>query len=97
MPFSTFTHIPSGGKPLEAIPTPVRAGFPGACERVPAHTDERAAAATVLSVLWSRDVIGDKGFLLEADGATGAVRNTGRNLECLRRKTVLGLTTHVIV
>ena len=32
-------------------------------ERVPAHTDERATAETVLSVPWYGAVFGDKDFL----------------------------------
>ncbi len=40
-----------------------RAGLPVAYELVPAHTDERAAAETVLSVLWHGEVYEDKGFL----------------------------------
>lgn len=35
------------------------AGLPVASARVPAHTDERAAADTVLSVLWHGAVCGD--------------------------------------
>ncbi len=50
-----------------------REGLPVAYELVPAHTDERAAADTVLSVLWHCDVVGDKGFL----GPTGN-RPSGR-------------------
>ncbi len=113
-----------------------REGLPVAYELVPAHTDERAAADTVLSVLWGCDVVGDKGFLgadwqqaqRETQGnriwtptrvnqraphspalnrwlhgvreriesVFNEVQNTGRNLERLLRKTVLGLVTHVI-
>ena len=40
-----------------------REGLPVTYERVPAHTDERATAETVLSVLWYGAVFGDKGFL----------------------------------
>ncbi len=40
-----------------------REGLPVVYELVPAHTDERAAADTVLSVLWHGEVFGDKGFL----------------------------------
>ncbi len=100
------------------------------------HTDERAAADTVLSVLWVCEVSGDKGFL-GADGLQGqwetqgnriwtptrvhqhpphapavhrglhrprehidstfhAGQHMGCHRECLLRKTVLGLVTHVI-
>ncbi len=109
-----------------------REGLPVAYELVPTHTEERAAAATVLSVLWGCEGVGDKGFL-GADGPQTQgnriwtptrvnqhqphapalnrwlhsqreriestfheVQNTGRHLERLRRKTVLGLTTHVM-
>ncbi len=33
------------------------------CELVPAHTNERAVAETVLAALWHGEVCGDKGFL----------------------------------
>ncbi len=113
-----------------------RTGLPVAYELVPAHTDERAAADTVLSVLWGCGGVGDKGFLgadwqqiqWETQGnrirtptrvnqraahpaavnrwlhgvreriesVFNEVQNTGRHLERLLRKTVLGVTTHVI-
>ncbi len=38
-------------------------GSPVVYELVPAHTEERIAADTVLSVLWHGDIFGDKGFL----------------------------------
>lgn len=111
-------------------------GIPVAYELVPANTDERVAAETVLSFVWNSDVFCDKGFigcawqqeqrdsqgnriwtpkkenqkvqnpegfdrLLNSlreriEGAFNEVRNTGRDLERLLRKTVLGLSTHVI-
>lgn len=111
-------------------------GVPVAYELVPANTDERLAAETVLASIWNCDVFGDKGFLGEAwqsqqydchgnriwtpkrinqliqnptkfdrylnalreriEGVFNVVQNTGRNLERLLRKTVIGLTTHVI-
>ncbi len=103
---------------------------------MPTHTDERAAADTVLSVLWGCEVYGDQGFLgadwqqiqeetqgnriwiptrvnprpphSEAlnrwrhrqreriESTFNEVQNTGRHLERLRRKTILGWTPHVI-
>lgn len=111
-------------------------GIPAAYELVPANTDERKAADTVLSYVWHSDIFADKGFIgedwqakhadtqgnqiwtpkranqkiqnsLEFDrwlnalrerieGAFNELQNTGRNLERLLRKTVTGLTTHVI-
>lgn len=111
-------------------------GIPVAYELVPANTDERLAAETVLASVWNCDVFGDKGFLSEAwqsqqydrqgnriwtpkrinqliqnpakfdrhlnalrkriEGVFNEVQNTGRNLERLLRKTVIGLATHVI-
>jgi hypothetical protein len=111
-------------------------GIPVAYELVPANTDERAAAETVLPFVWNSDVFCDKGFigcawqqgqrdsqgnriwtpkrenqkvqnpggfdrLLNSlreriEGTFNEVRNTGRDLERLLRKTVLGLSTHVI-
>lgn len=111
-------------------------GIPVAYELVPANTDERAAAETVLPLVWNSDVFCDKGFigcawqqgqrdaqgnriwtpkrqnqkvqnpegfdrLLNSlreriEGTFNEVRNTGRDLERLLRKTILGLSTHVI-
>jgi hypothetical protein len=111
-------------------------GIPVAYELVPANTDERIAAETVLPFVWNSDVFCDKGFigcawqqgqrdsqgnriwtpkrqnqkvqnpegfdrLLNSlreriEGTFNEVRNTGRDLERLLRKTVLGLSTHVI-
>jgi len=111
-------------------------GIPVAYELVPANTDERVAAETVLSFVWNSDVFCDKGFIGQdwqqeqrdsqgnriwtpkrenqkaqnpagfdrllnslrerIEGAFNEVRNTGRDLERLLRKTVLGLSTHVI-
>ena len=111
-------------------------GVPVVYELVPANTDERLAAETVLAHVWHSDILCDKGFLgadWQADqlaaqgnriwtpkrinqrvqnpegfdqwlnawrerieGAFNEVQNTGRNLERLLRKTVMGLATHVI-
>lgn len=111
-------------------------GLPVAYELVPANSDERAAAAEVLSAVWNSDIYGDRGFLGEIwqreqhdhqgnriwtpkrtnqkmqnpegfdrwlnsireriEGVFNEVQNTGRNLERLSRKTVIGLSTHVI-
>jgi hypothetical protein len=111
-------------------------GIPVAYELVPANSDERLAAETVLPTIWNSDVFGDKGFLGEdwqqeqfdfqgnriwtpkranqliqnpvdfdrwlnslrerIEGAFNEVQNTGRNIERLLRKTIVGLTTHVI-
>lgn len=38
-------------------------GIPVAYELVPANTDERDGADTVLSCLWNCDILGDKGFI----------------------------------
>lgn len=111
-------------------------GIPVVYELVPANTDERVAAETVLSYVWNSDIYCDKGFIgvdwqaqnLEQQGNSiwtpkrtnqteqnskafdkwlnsireriegifNEVQNTGRNLERLLRKTVIGLSTHVI-
>lgn len=111
-------------------------GIPAAYELVPANTDERKAADTVLCHIWSSDIFADKGFIGEdwqanhadvqdnqiwtpkranqkiqnpvefdrwlnalherIEGTFNELQNTGRNLERLPRKTVVGLTTHVI-
>ena len=111
-------------------------GIPAAYELVPANTDERQAADTVLSHVWGSDIFADKGFIGEEwraghadargnqiwtpkranqkiqnpvefdrwlnalreriEGAFNELQNTGRNLERMLRKTVIGLTTHVI-
>jgi len=111
-------------------------GIPVVYELVPANTDERVAAETVLSYAWNSHIYCDKGFIgvdwqaekLEQqgnhiwtpkrtnqseqnskafdqwlnsireriEGIFNEVQNTGRNLERLLRKTVIGLSTHVI-
>jgi len=111
-------------------------GIPVVYELVPAHTDERAAAETVLYNLSGCDILGDKGFVghrwqtkiyertgnriwtpkrrnqhqqnrVEFDrwlisvrqrieGVFHELTNTGRDLEGLLAKTVIGLTTRVI-
>lgn len=111
-------------------------GVPVVYELVPASTDERLAAETVLAHVWHSDIFCDKGFIgadWQADhlasqgnriwtpkrinqrvqnpegfdqwlnalrerieGVFNEVQNTGRHLERLLRKTVIGLTTHVI-
>lgn len=111
-------------------------GVPVVYELVPAHTDERLAAETVLAHVHNSDILCDKGFIgaewqaeqfdsqgnriwtpkrsnqhaqnppgfdewLNAqreriEGLFNEVQNTGRNLERLLRKTVVGLATHVI-
>lgn len=111
-------------------------GIPVAYELVPANTDERVAAETVLPFVWNSDVFCDKGFIGQdwqqeqrdsqgnriwtpkrenqkaqnpagfdrllnslrerIEGTFNQVRNTGRDLERLLRKTILGLSTHVI-
>lgn len=110
-------------------------GIPVAYDLVPANTDERLAAETVLSVISNCDVFCDKGFIGEEwqaqqldsrgnriwtparvnqkiqnskefdswlnalreriEGVFNEIQNTGRHLEHLLRKTVLGLATHV--
>ncbi|MEZ4620183.1 MAG: IS982 family transposase [Caldilineaceae bacterium] len=105
-------------------------------ELVPAHTDERVAAETVLRHVYNCDILCDKGFIGDAwqavqydnqgnriwtpkrtnqhtqnppgfdqwlnakreriEGLFHEVQNTGRNLERLLRKSVIGLATHVI-
>ncbi len=111
-------------------------GVPVAYELVPANTDERVAAETVLAHVYNCDIFCDKGFIsadwqaeqLETrgnriwtpkrcnqhqqnphgfdlwlsalreriEGVFNELQNTGRNLERLLRKTVIGLATHVI-
>lgn len=111
-------------------------GVPVVYELVPANTDERQAADTVLSAVWNSDIFADKGFIGEdwqaqhadaqgnqiwtqkranqliqnpvefdrwlnalrerIEGAFNELQNTGRNLERLLRKTVTGLSTHMI-
>ena len=106
-------------------------------ELVPANTDERVAAETVLSYVWNSDIYCDKGFIgvewqaeklaqqgnriwtpkrtnqakqnskafdkwlnstrERIEGLFNELQNTGRNLERLLRKTVVGLSAHVIV
>lgn len=111
-------------------------GIPVVYELVPAHTDERVAAETVLHYLSGCDILGDKGFvgqhwqeeiyartgnriwtpkrrnqhqqnpsafdrwLVSArqriEGVFHELTNTGRDLEGLLAKTVIGLSTRVI-
>lgn len=111
-------------------------GVPVVYELVPANTDERLAAETVLAYVQNCDIFCDKGFIgtdWQADqfechgnriwtpkrinqhkqnpkgfdqwlnalrerieGVFNEIQNTGRNLERLLRKTVIGLATHVI-
>jgi len=111
-------------------------GIPIAYDLVPANTDERLAAETVIDYLSFCDVFGDKGFLgLEwqsevldqtnnliwtprrsnqhyqnakdldrwlnrirerIEGVFHEIQNTGRNIERLLAKTVLGLCTRII-
>jgi hypothetical protein len=111
-------------------------GLPVVYELVPANTDERAAAETVLGSLSGCTIVADKGFigahwhvLIAAqtgnqiwtvkrrnqrcqnpkavdrwlksireriEGAFNEIQNTGRNIERLLAKTVLGVSTRVI-
>ena len=111
-------------------------GIPVVYELVPAHTDERDAAETVLYYLRGCDVLGDKGFVghrwqaeihertgnhiwtpkrrnqhqqnpaafdrwlisvrQRIEGVFHELTNTGRDLEGLLAKTVIGLATRVI-
>jgi hypothetical protein len=111
-------------------------GIPVVYELVPASTDERQAAETVLTCLSNCDIFGDKGFLGDAwqaqvfeqtgnriwtvkrtnqhdqnptifdqtlnrireriEGTFHEIQNTGRFLERLLAKTVVGLCTRII-
>jgi hypothetical protein len=111
-------------------------GIPMAYDLVPANTDERLAAETVIDCFSFCDIFGDKGFLgsewqtavldqtnnliwtprrsnqhyqnakgldrwlnrirERIEGVFHEIQNTGRNLERLLAKTVLGLCTRVI-
>jgi hypothetical protein len=111
-------------------------GVPVAFELVPANTDDRLAAESVLGYVYGCDIFADKGFLGDIwqddqrdwhgnriwtakkknqpdqkpkvfdqllnsvreriEGAFNEVQNTGRNLERLLAKTILGLCTRVI-
>jgi len=111
-------------------------GLPVVYDLVPASTDERAAAETVLGYLAGCTIYGDKGFIGEQwqleiyeqtgnqiwtvkrvnqqhqnpkafdrwlnsireriEGAFNEIQNTGRNIERLLAKTVLGVSTRVI-
>jgi DDE family transposase len=111
-------------------------GLPLVYDLVPASTDEREAAETVLSYLSGCAIYGDKGFIGEEwqlqiyeqtgnriwtvkrvnqheqnekafdrwlnsireriEGAFNEIQNTGRNIERLLAKTVLGVSTRVI-
>ena len=109
-------------------------GLPIVYDLVPAHTDERDAAMSVLSRVQHCDIWADKGFLGEEwhdmvaeqtgnrvwtpkrcnqtpnppafdrllgrvreriEGTFNEVQNTGRNLERMHAKTVLGIATRV--
>ena len=136
---ASYGHCPSRsmkyfGYKLVTIAT--LSGIPVIYELVPAHTDERKAAETVLAYLRGCYVIGDKGFIgadwqdeiytwtgnriwtpkrsnqhqqnpklldrwLNAvreriEGVFHELTNTGRNLEGLLAKTIVGLCTRVI-
>jgi len=111
-------------------------GLPVAYDLVPANTDERDAAETVLAYLRGSHILGDKGFIgadwqaeiydqtgnriwtvkranqhlqnskdfdrwlnsvrERIEGVFHEIQNTGRNIERLLTKTVLGLCTRVI-
>jgi len=111
-------------------------GLPVAYELVPANTDERDAAETVLAYVREAHVFGDKGFIgadwqaeiyertgnriwtvkranqhqqnskdfdrwlnsvrERIEGVFHEIQNTGRNIERLLAKTVLGLCTRII-
>ncbi len=111
-------------------------GIPLVYELVPANTDERLAAESVLYVLRGCNIYADKGFIGEdwqkkifrhtrnrvftakrenqleqnpaefdrwlnrirerIEGVFHEVQNTGRNIERLLAKTILGITTRVI-
>lgn len=111
-------------------------GVPVAYDLVPANTDERKAAETIIDYFSFCDIFGDKGFLGDRwqteildqtnnliwtprrsnqryqnakcldrwlnrireriEGVFHEIQNTGRNLERLLAKTVLGLCTRVI-
>jgi hypothetical protein len=111
-------------------------GLPIAYDLVPANTDERLAAETVIDYFSWCDIFGDKGFLGQAwqteildqtnnliwtprranqhyqnakgldrwlnsvreriEGVFHEIQNTGRNIERLLTKTVLGLCTRII-
>jgi len=109
-------------------------GLPVAYDLVPAHTDERAAAMSVVSRVQNCDIWADKGFIGEEwqddvaaqtknrvwtpkrgnqaqnppafdrllgrvreriEGTFNELQNTGRNLERMLAKTVLGVATRV--
>jgi hypothetical protein len=122
------------GYKLVAIST--LSGIPIAYDLVPANTDERRAAETVMDFFSWCDIFGDKGFLGQAwqteildqtnnliwtprranqryqnakgldrwlnsvreriEGVFHEIQNTGRNIERLLTKTVLGLCTRII-
>ena len=111
-------------------------GLPVAYELVPANTDERDAAETVLAYVRDSQIFGDKGFIgadwqaeiyertgnriwtvkranqhlqnskdfdrwlnsvrERIEGVFHEIQNTGRNIERLLAKTVLGLCTRII-
>ncbi len=111
-------------------------GLPVVFDLVPANTEERQAAETVLPYLSNAEIFGDKGFLGEEwqaqiheqtgnwvvtpkrknqkvqhpdgferllnsvreriEGVFHEIQNTGRHVERLLAKTVIGLTTRII-
>jgi hypothetical protein len=111
-------------------------GLPVVYDLVPANTDERAAAETVLDQLRHTTIIGDKGFIgaewqaqihdktgnviltplrknqtpslpdaverllntvrERIEGAFHEIQNTGRHLEHLRARTVIGLVSRIV-
>jgi hypothetical protein len=111
-------------------------GLPVVCELVPANTEERQAAETVLPYVRNADIFGDKGFIGEEwqaqirqqtgnriwtakranqkeqnppefdhilnqvreriEGVFNEIQNTGRNLERLLAKKVVGFCSRVI-
>ncbi len=111
-------------------------GLPVVCELVPANTEERQAAETVLPYVRNADIFGDKGFIGEEwqaqmrqqtgnriwtakranqkeqnppefdrilnrvreriEGIFNEIQNTGRNLERLLAKKIVGFCTRVI-
>lgn len=127
-------HLQYFGYKLVTIST--LSGIPIAYDLVPANTDERKAAETVIDYFSFCDIFGDKGFLGDRwqteildqtnnliwtphrsnqryqntqsldrwlnrireriEGVFHEIQNTGRNLERLLAKTVLGLCTRVI-
>jgi len=111
-------------------------GIPLVYDLVPANTDERLAAESIIDYLAGSDIFADKGFIgqewqtqiyqqtgnrvwtpkrsnqyvqnpawldnfisrwrLRIEGAFNEIQNTGKNLERLLAKTILGLCTRII-